>query len=132
MATSLLAGIVMTYIIYYIYHRLNIKLNANNLHELDNYVLNTINALDYSFSYAIRLDSKFMGLLVFLFANVSCGLFNYGMSYAIQNIANPWLLELRFYQILFVSLHLFISTIIPSIFNYYYYIKKINLNEFYC
>ena len=114
----------MTYLIYYIYHRLNIKLNTNNLFEIDNYVLNTINALDYSFSYSFKLDSKFMGLIVFVFANLSCGIFNYGLSYSIRNISNPWLLEIKYFQMLMISLHLFLSTIIPALF--YYILLRIN------
>ena len=114
----------MTYLIYYIYHRLNIKLNTNNLFEIDNYVLNTINALDYSFSYSFKMDSKFMGLLVFVFANISCGLFNFVLWYLRQNNVYPCVMDSRNFQILLVSLHLFLSTVIPSVFHSYFIKNK--------
>ena len=115
----MLAGILLTYLIYYLHRCLNI--NLNSLNEIQNYISTTINALDHSFSYSIKIDYKLMGLILFVFANLSCGLFK-SVFYLFQ-VNRCFLLLYYLTHLSFICGHLVFSSLITAL-TFFYFIKN--------
>lgn len=81
--------------------------------DIRQHVINLIYLLESAFQFVETVDSKFIGLLVFLIANLSTGIAN--MTLYTLNITD---LD----SILILHLHSFVSTAIPFSL-YYFYLK---------
>jgi len=87
--------------------------SSTNTVDIRQHVINLIYLLESAFQFVETVDSKFIGLLIFLIANLSTGVVN--MTLFTLSLSD-------FDSICILHLHSFVSTAIPFSL-YYFYLK---------
>ena len=112
-ACAILAISLLSLLIIYLIQRENNFTNElKNLIEFDDFTKSVINILDRSFSFIIILDSKLIGLVIFILSNVGNGILN--LFFNLSSLSSSM-------AILVSCLNLFTSTLVPFTIFYFKY-----------
>jgi hypothetical protein len=94
-----------------------IKINDSIQSSYSEFSENLVDLLSKCYSFIEIVDSKLIGLVLFLIANIFTGIINL----SIDNDAVGW-----FYSILILSLNSILSRLVPVIFYYMFKLNKSN------
>lgn len=106
-----------------ILHLMNVERTSpskSSPNEINNTIKMCLFYLENSFSFVEVVDSKMIGLFIFLISNVFTGLIN--LSFKTREMSD-------LFALIILGLNSFISTLIPFIFYYFYFIKNKRINK---